>query len=277
MDKFKRQIRQRLIANIIIDKCAHSEQLIFRDAWCTQDRILRFTTPFFRELFSYEESESGKWKTGDCVMYEVNNSADSFTVNCVLSLDSITYDAIDRRDVLLEALGLKAAKTSNDMILKSWDLTQTDDDANKLFDAFDYLIEKEIPYFEQQIQDKLYLIKPERIELHEGAAGYVTLNKYERNQKARAACIAAHGTACAVCGIDFGQAYGPEFAGKIEVHHIVPLSEIGEDYIVDPVHDMVPVCPNCHTALHSKKDGVYSVKELKAIRRIQQIDSLPDR
>ena len=54
MDKFKQQIQQRLIANIIIDKCAHNEYVIFRDAWCTQDRVLRFTTPFFRKLFSYE-------------------------------------------------------------------------------------------------------------------------------------------------------------------------------------------------------------------------------
>jgi len=79
--------------------------------------------------------------------------------------------------------------------------------------------------------------------------------------------LAANGTACAVCGIDFAKEYGPEFAGKIEVHHIVPISEIGETYVIDPVKDLVPVCPNCHTALHSKKDGVYSIEELKAKRK----------
>ena len=66
--------------------------------------------------------------------------------------------------------------------------------------------------------------------------------------------------------MDSGKTYGPEFKGKIEVHHIVPISEIGEDYVVDPVNDLVPVCPNCHTALHSKKGGVYSVQELKQLR-----------
>ena len=49
--------------------------------------------------------------------------------------------------------------------------------------------------------------------------------------------------------------------------HIVPLSEIGEEYVVDPIRDLVPVCPNCHMALHSKKDGVYTVEELRAIRQ----------
>lgn len=137
---------------------------------------------------------------------------------------------------------------------------------NRLFEVFDYLIEKEIPYFEQELQEKINASKPEPEELHEGATEYVTLNKYERNPKARAACIAAHGAACAVCGMDFGKTYGPEFEGKIEVHHIVPISEIGEDYVVDPVNDLVPVCPNCHTALHSKKGGVYSVQELKQLR-----------
>lgn len=266
MDKFKQQIQQRLIANIIIDKCAHNEYVIFRDAWCTQDRVLRFTTPFFRKLFSYEESESGKWKTGDCVMYEANNSAGSFVVNCVLNLGSVTYAAIGQRDTLLKTLALKVNRTTNDVILKSWDLTRADGDMNRLFEVFDYLIEKEIPYFEQELQEKINASKPEPEELHEGATEYVTLNKYERNPKARAACIAAHGAACAVCGMDFGKTYGPEFEGKIEVHHIVPISEIGEDYVVDPVNDLVPVCPNCHTALHSKKGGVYSVQELKQLR-----------
>jgi 5-methylcytosine-specific restriction protein A len=51
------------------------------------------------------------------------------------------------------------------------------------------------------------------------------------------------------------------------VHHIVPISEIGKEYIVDPIRDLVPVCPNCHMALHSKKDGVYTIEELRAIRQ----------
>jgi len=63
--------------------------------------------------------------------------------------------------------------------------------------------------------------------------------------------------------MDFGKFYGEEFSGLIEVHHIVPLSQIKKGYKVDPIHDLVPVCPNCHAALHSKKDGVYSVEELR--------------
>ena len=68
-----------------------------------------------------------------------------------------------------------------------------------------------------------------------------------------------------MCGFDFGAVYGEAFAGKIEVHHIKPISEIGEDYLVDPVRDLVPVCPNCHRMLHSKPDGVFSIEELKML------------
>ena len=51
--------------------------------------------------------------------------------------------------------------------------------------------------------------------------------------------------------------------GIIEVHHIVPISQIGKEYEVDPINDLVPLCPNCHTALPSKKkDGIYTIEEL---------------
>jgi len=93
------------------------------------------------------------------------------------------------------------------------------------------------------------------------------LNRYERNPKARARYIAVHGAACAVCGFDFGAVFGEAFSGKIEVHQIKPISEIGAEYIVDPVRDLVPVCPNCHMILHSKPDGVFSIEELRRLRK----------
>lgn len=101
----------------------------------------------------------------------------------------------------------------------------------------------------------------------EGAQKQILTNRYERNPKARARCIAVHGSACAVCGFDFGIAFGEEFSGKIEVHHKKPISEIGENYVVDPVNDLVPVCPNCHMMLHSKPMGVYTIEELSEMRK----------
>ena len=261
MDKLKQQIEQKLIANVLIDKCAHCDSVIFRDAWCTQERVIRFTTPFFREIFPVT-SPGGKWETGDSVMYEVNNSPTAFVIHCVFSPSPSDHSS-DICGKLLKACGKTAPKTFSAVVLKFWDFS-TFHDVNKLFDAFDAFLSDDVPAFENELKGKLGDNDAEV--LKEGAEEYAASVKYERNPKARAECLAAHGTACAVCGIDFGKEYGPEFAGKIEVHHIVPLHLIGTEYTVDPVKDLVPVCPNCHTALHSKKDGVYTVEELKAIR-----------
>ena len=86
--------------------------------------------------------------------------------------------------------------------------------------------------------------------LIEGAVCRVVVNAYERNPRARALCIAHHGASCAVCGFNFGSTYGPLADGFIHVHHTRPLSEIGEQYEVDPVADLRPVCPNCHAVFH---------------------------
>ncbi|TSA83015.1 HNH endonuclease [Deinococcus detaillensis] len=84
----------------------------------------------------------------------------------------------------------------------------------------------------------------------EGATRQVTVNAYERNRAARKACIAYHGTICSVCDSDLEEFYGSIAYGFIHVHHLKPLSEVGEGYNVDPETDLVPVCPNCHAMLH---------------------------
>lgn len=86
--------------------------------------------------------------------------------------------------------------------------------------------------------------------LPEGACTQVTVNRYERSPVNRAACIAAHGSVCKVCRFDFGKVYGPIGHGYIEVHHRVLVSQMGSGYVVDPIRDLVPLCSNCHSAVH---------------------------
>ncbi|NLF72442.1 MAG: HNH endonuclease [Candidatus Anammoximicrobium sp.] len=85
----------------------------------------------------------------------------------------------------------------------------------------------------------------------EGATRRVTVNAYERNREARKKCIAYYGPTCAACGFDFGRVYGEIGKNYIHVHHLLDLAEIGQNYEVDPIKDMRPVCPNCHTILHT--------------------------
>lgn len=84
----------------------------------------------------------------------------------------------------------------------------------------------------------------------EGSTRQITVNAYERSSKAVRECKSIHGTECVICGFDFGTAYGSEFSGFIHVHHLRPLSEIGESHEVDPKTDLQPVCPNCHAVIH---------------------------
>ncbi len=101
--------------------------------------------------------------------------------------------------------------------------------------------------------------------LPEGAKKTVTVNRYERSRQARRKCLEHHGTACAVCEIDFGDSYGGIAEGFIHVHHITPISSIGIEYQLDPIADLVPVCPNCHAMLHHGVSEPRSVDELKAL------------
>jgi 5-methylcytosine-specific restriction protein A len=89
------------------------------------------------------------------------------------------------------------------------------------------------------------------VSFREGALKQVQVNAYERNGKARRACLLHHGWACSICGLDFGETYGAQADGLIHVHHLKPLNEIGRSYQVDPINDLLPVCPNCHAVIHS--------------------------
>lgn len=84
----------------------------------------------------------------------------------------------------------------------------------------------------------------------EGAAVRVLVNRYERDRRARDECVAHHGAACAVCGFEFDCEYEGVGEGFIHVHHIVPLGTLGRQYHIDPINDLIPVCPNCHAMLH---------------------------
>lgn len=115
-------------------------------------------------------------------------------------------------------------------------------------------------------QDYGELEKPD--EIYEGAKKTVVVNRYERNSEARIQCIKKHGCRCSVCGMDFEKTYGELGKGFIHVHHIVPLSEIGKEYRLNPIEDLVPVCPNCHQMLHRGIDGkVLTTEQLKEIIR----------
>ena len=104
----------------------------------------------------------------------------------------------------------------------------------------------------------------------EGAKKTVTVNVYERDPSARAACLRRWGIRCTVCSFAFKATYGDLGDAYIHVHHLRPLSEIGAAYELDPVRDLRPVCPNCHAMLHRRIPALH-IEALQEILRQERM------
>ena len=100
----------------------------------------------------------------------------------------------------------------------------------------------------------------------EGDLKRVTVNRYERDPKARDDCIDHHGLRCGVCDLSFEERYGDPGKDFIHVHHKRPLHRMRASNLVDPKTDLIPVCPNCHAMLH-RRDPPYDVEQLRGMLR----------
>ncbi|MCZ9880382.1 HNH endonuclease [Arthrobacter sp. B2a2-09] len=97
----------------------------------------------------------------------------------------------------------------------------------------------------------------------EEAVSRIETNRYERNPDARRICLAFHGTSCAVCTFSFEVSYGDMGKDFIHVHHVVPVSQLGSGYRLDPIADLVPLCANCHAMAHRGAGTPRTVAELR--------------
>lgn len=96
----------------------------------------------------------------------------------------------------------------------------------------------------------------------EGARKQIRVNAYERNPRAREACLKHFGYDCVVCGFNFESRYGALGREFIHIHHLKPLALTDGEYRLDAVADLRPVCPNCHAMLHRGAE-VLGIEELR--------------
>lgn len=127
----------------------------------------------------------------------------------------------------------------------------------------------ELEYEERNIDFLISEELPTGVGLYEGLKQTITVNRFERNLLARDICIDHYGTICQACEFDFERTYGDFGKDFIHVHHLVPISEIGKEYVINPKQDLIPVCPNCHAMIHRKKDQTLTIEELKSIIALQ--------
>ncbi|MDQ0028438.1 HNH endonuclease [Arthrobacter bambusae] len=107
----------------------------------------------------------------------------------------------------------------------------------------------------------------------EGAISRIETNRYEQDPEGRRICLAFHGTSCAVCAFSFEVSYGDIGKDFIQVHHVVPVSQLGAGYRLDPIADLVPLCANCHAMAHLGVSTPRTVAELR--RAIAAAGHLP--
>lgn len=148
-------------------------------------------------------------------------------------------------------------KSSDNKSVPIMRLERKSDFTYKLDVIFEEQIEKDIS---NEIEDMNYKT------LHkEGNIKYQLSKKYERSPKNRLEAIKIHGTKCLICGFDFKEVYGDRGEGFIEIHHIIPLSELNEETEINPKNDLIPVCSNCHRMIHRERNNILSIDEMKLI------------
>lgn len=96
----------------------------------------------------------------------------------------------------------------------------------------------------------------------EGSVSQVCVTKYERNPEDRRMALAKYGYVCQVCHMNFEERYGEIGREYIEVHHLYPVCNMGEDYHFEPLDEekgLVPLCSNCHSMIH--RGGHYEERD----------------
>ncbi len=98
----------------------------------------------------------------------------------------------------------------------------------------------------------------------EGAILPSVVKRRERNPRNRLLCIRIHGEKCIACNLEPRLNYG-EAGLIIEVHHLEPVALLSKPRPYDPRTDLVPLCPNCHRAVHTRRPVPISIEQLKGL------------
>lgn len=97
----------------------------------------------------------------------------------------------------------------------------------------------------------------------EGALHIATVRRRERNPRNRLLCLRVHGNLCGVCQLDPAMRYGTR-GGILEVHHLQPLSLADQSRTYNPLTDLIPLCPNCHRAVHTRRPVPWTPADIRA-------------
>jgi 5-methylcytosine-specific restriction enzyme A len=113
-------------------------------------------------------------------------------------------------------------------------------------------------------------VDPQEDALMEGGSERIAVNAYERNPEARRKCVEHFGHRCCICEVNLEEIYGGVCRDYIHVHHVIPVSQRSGPYMVDPIADLRPVCPNCHAVLH-RRSPPYEIEDVLGFIRDRKL------
>lgn len=106
------------------------------------------------------------------------------------------------------------------------------------------------------------IMPPDHEALLEGVVKLSVVRRRERNPRNRLLCLRIHGHSCQICGSNPIDQYG-EAGSILEVHHLQPLALEDGPREYDPALDLIPLCPNCHRAVHTRRPVPLTPTELQ--------------
>ena len=117
------------------------------------------------------------------------------------------------------------------------------------------LLTYSLPYAGKKSRVKTSIHRLNDVIIVDGKVRTVLSTRYERSKILRTRCLAHFGYQCQGCKILMTDRYGSIAETLIHVHHIERLADTGER-IIDPITDLVPLCPNCHAVVHLKNPPI---------------------
>lgn len=161
----------------------------------------------------------------------------------ILTIDNLDKGNLAKQQWIPESSGISIRQEARDELDEEW---------------FEFLRTHEIRYnpFSETTDTKQTYV--------EGATTQVAQTRYERNVFARNECLKHYGYSCSVCDFNFEKYYGSLGYKFIHVHRLTQVATRKQEYKVDPIQDLRPVCPNCHSMLH-KQNPPLTIDELKEI------------
>lgn len=177
------------------------------------------------------------------------------------------YDLLfdDRRYPPKAVLGVAAERARGRILAPSEFSGGVESKCHRVLLALDFVLAR-------KAGDDAYPDEVEEERFREGRALRVYVNRYERDKRARARCIAHYGPVCQVCDLRFVEMYGEIGAEFIHVHHLEQIAEAGGEHEVDPIADLRPVCPNCHAMLHQTRPPMRIETLREVVHRRQRGD-----